>query len=147
MREYQVLLSPYDVRYGDFAGALVNAVTRSGTNELPGTAFVHGRSEELARGTTLLRGSPYERAQFGFAVGGPIVRDRAHFFVASELQHLVAPAKGPYVGQSLSSGVALPVSPTDVSRFAELLRGYGIEPGSDAEGPLLSAERAIPAAR
>ena len=39
VQEYQVLLSPYDVRYGDFAGGLVNAVTKSGTNTFRGSVF------------------------------------------------------------------------------------------------------------
>ena len=41
-QEYQVLLAPYDVRYGDFSGALVNTVTKSGTNAFHGSAFVFG---------------------------------------------------------------------------------------------------------
>jgi hypothetical protein len=130
VREYQVLLSPYDSRYGDFAGALVNAVTRGGTNEVHGTAFVHTRNEGLARGTPFLRDSPYERTQFGFAVGGPIVRDRVHFFLAPELQRLTAPARGPYFGQGAASETPLPVSPADVTRFADILGAYGLSPGS-----------------
>ena len=51
VKEYQVLLAPYDVRYGDFAGALVNAVTKSGTNELHGTTFLYARNEQLLAGT------------------------------------------------------------------------------------------------
>ena len=39
VKEYQVLLSPYDVRQGNFAGLLLNAVTKSGTDELDGSAF------------------------------------------------------------------------------------------------------------
>ena len=134
VREYQVLLSPYDVRYGDFAGALVNAVTRSGTNEVHGSAFVYGRDEALARGTDFIRGSPYQRTQFGFTLGGPLARDRAHFFLASELQRLTSPATGPYIGQSPAREVAVPVSEGDVTRFVNALRRYGIEPGS--AGPI-----------
>ena len=39
VKEYQVLLSPFDVRQGNFTGALINAVTKSGTNELHGSAY------------------------------------------------------------------------------------------------------------
>lgn len=130
VKEYQVLLSPYSVRYGDFAGVLVNAVTRNGTNELHGSGFAYARSERLARNTLFLRNSPYERVQYGFAMGGPVVRDRAHFFVATEFQRLIAPAGGPYVGQSAASEPPVPVRAEDIARFTQILRGYGLDPGS-----------------
>jgi len=130
VKEYQVLLSPYDPRYGDFAGALVNAVTKNGTNQVRGAVFGYYRNDDLARGTPFLLESPYQRAQFGLAVGGPIVRDRAHFFVASEVQHLTAPATGPFVGQSAGSGAPLPVSAADVARFTDVLRDtFGLAAG------------------
>ena len=127
VKEYQVLLAPYDPRYGDFAGALINAVTKSGTNQLHGGAFAYGRNDGLTRNTEFLRDAPYDRAQMGFSVGGPIVRDRAHFFFASEFQRLNQPSTGPYVG---SASARLPASPADIQRFETLLRGYGLEPGN-----------------
>ncbi|MFN2566611.1 MAG: carboxypeptidase regulatory-like domain-containing protein, partial [Gemmatimonadaceae bacterium] len=132
VKEYEVLLAPYDVRYGDFAGALVNAVTKSGTNKLHGSAFAYGRNEALARNTPFLRNTPFWRSQIGLAVGGPIIRDRAHFFVSTEVQHHEQPAPGPYLDQSNTSGTRVPVSEADVERFADILRGYGLDPGSGA---------------
>ena len=130
VKAYEVVLAPYDVRYGDFAGAMVNAVTKSGTNELLGTAFVYGRSEALARNTAFLRGTPYKRSQSGFTLGGPLVRNRLHFFVSTEFQRYLQPALGPYIGQSPSSAAPVPVSRTDVERFQNIMRGYGLDPGS-----------------
>lgn len=132
VKEYQVLLTPYDVRYGDFAGALVNAVTRSGSNEFSGSVFAYGRTDDLARETPLLRGAPYQRAQFGFTLGGPIVPGRARFFIAPEFQRLTSPAAGPYLGQDASSEVPVPASSVDIAAFAQVLRGYGLDPGSAA---------------
>ena len=129
VKEYQVLLSPYDARYGDFAGLLVNAVTKSGTNELHGSVFGYVRNENLARSSGFLGGSSYERQQFGFTLGGPLVRDRMHFLVAPEFQRHDEPATGPYVGQPPNAPVPLPVSAADVERFASLLRAHGIDPG------------------
>jgi hypothetical protein len=134
VKEYQVLLSPYDVRQGGFAGAAINAVTKSGSNRWQGTAFVYGRSEGLARDVAFLRASPYDRAQFGASLGGPIVPDRVHVLVAAEFQHLSAPSLGPYVGQPASSQTPLPVDPADVTRFTQLLQRYGLQAGS--AGPL-----------
>lgn len=129
VREYQVMLAPFDVRYGDFAGAFVNTVTRSGTNTVQGSLFVYGRSDRLGRPGEQGR-LPYEQAQIGFSVGGPIVRDRLHVFVASEMQHLSSPADGPYVGQPLDAERAVPVSTADLDRFTALMRSYGLSAGS-----------------
>ncbi len=136
VKEYQVLLAPYDVRYGDFAGALVNAVTRSGTNDLEGSAFAYWRNDRLARRGGGASIPPHERWQYGFSLGGPIVRDRLHFFVAPELQRLTSPAPGPFVGQPAGSSPPLPVTESDVARLDEILRGYGLVAGS--AGPVES---------
>src|SRR5258705_7936644 len=52
VKEYQVLLSPYDVRQGNFGGLLINAVTKSGTNEFHGTVYANTRSQSLTRSQT-----------------------------------------------------------------------------------------------
>ena len=129
LKEYQVLLTPYDARYGDFAGLLVNAVTKSGTNEFHGSAFGYLRNEELARGTSFLSGSSYERRQYGLTLGGPIVRNRVHFFVAPEFQDDAEPAVGPYVGQGPEAATPVPVSAAVVDSFASLLLARGLDPG------------------
>jgi hypothetical protein len=126
---YQVLVAPFDVRYGDFAGALVNAVTRSGTNELRGSVFASARNDGLARGGGL-GGGPYERRQFGFAAGGPVRRDRVHFFVASEIQQLTWPAPGPFVGQRTTAGTPVPVAEADIARLDDIMRRLGMVAGS-----------------
>lgn len=129
VQEYQVLLSPYDARYGDFTGILVNAVTKSGTNDLHGSAYGYARSAGLARPNSFVGRSAYRHEQFGFSVGGPIVRDRLHFFFAPEFEHTMAPAPGPYIGQAADAAPALPVAADDVTRFASLLRAQGLDPG------------------
>jgi hypothetical protein len=127
VREYQVLLSPYDVRYGDFAGALVNAVTKAGTNAMTGSAFIYGRSDRLARDDS---NTPYEKVQYGVSLGGPIVMNKLHFFVASDLQHFTFPAAGPYVGQPESAERPVPVSVDDLARLDAIMRSYGLTAGS-----------------
>jgi hypothetical protein len=130
VKEYQVLVAPYDVRYGDFAGALLNTVTQSGTNALHGSGFAYWRTDRLARGGNLGPSQPYERIQYGFSLGGPLVRDRVHFFLAPELQSLSSPAPGPYLGQSGGSIPAVPVSRSDIERLDEVMRGHGLVAGS-----------------
>lgn len=130
VKEFQVLLAPYDVRYGDFAGALVNTVTQSGTNEYRGSVFAYWRNDQLSRGGDLASAAPYERLQYGFSVGGPILRDKLHFFFAPEFQRFSAPAAGPYVGQPPGQIPRVPVSETDIARLDEIMRGYGLASGS-----------------
>ena len=137
VKEYQVLVAPYDIRYGDFAGALINTVTKSGTNDLEGSVFAFWRNDRLRRGGELAPSEPYERWQYGFTLGGPIVRDRVHFFIAPELQHLASPAPGPFVGQASTATPPVPIEEADVERLDEIMRGYGLTSGS--AGPVDNA--------
>lgn len=129
VREYEVLISPFDVRYGSFTGAVVNAVTRSGTNRTEGSLFVHARTDELSREGAAL---PYERLQVGALLAGPLWRDRVHFLFASELQRFSAPAPGPYVGQPAGTIPPVPVAVADISRLDTIMRGYGLAAGTGA---------------
>ena len=87
MKELQVLSAPFDVRYGNFAGGLINAVTRSGTNRVEGSILGYLESADLA-GTdaTGSRGSEFSRKELGLTLGAPIVRDRVAVFVNAALR-------------------------------------------------------------
>jgi hypothetical protein len=123
VKEYQVLLAPYDVRQGNFTGALINAVTKSGTNTLFGSAFYYFRNQSLAGDPLGL--TDFSRHQFGGAVGGPILRDKAHFFVNAEFRRSSRPAAGPYVGQPGTVG-PVKASQADVDAFNAALGTYGL---------------------
>jgi hypothetical protein len=142
VKEYQVLLSPYDASYGDFAGALVNTITKSGTNAFEGSAFVSARSDRLARNSASSGVTDYDRVQYAFSASGPIVRDRLHFFVSPEVQRFTFPAPGPYAGQPSHSNRAVPVSDADLSRLTSVMRKYGLDAGSpgaiENSSPLLN---------
>lgn len=154
VKEYQVLVAPYDVRFGDFAGASINTVTQSGSNEFRGSAFTYWRNDQLARGGVAGGGTAYDRLQAGFSLGGPIVRDRLHFFVAPEVQRLAQPAPGPYLGQPETHVPSLPVREADLVRLEDIMRRrYGLASGSGGyvqnETPLVNlfarVDGAIPA--
>ncbi|MCE2421920.1 MAG: TonB-dependent receptor [Gemmatimonadetes bacterium] len=77
--------------FGRSAGGFVNVITKSGTNELRGTAHYHGQSDGISSGYRSRDGvTPEEpdftRSQVGFTLGGPLVRDRAFFFLAYDHQ-------------------------------------------------------------
>lgn len=121
VKQYQVLLSPYDVRYGNFAGALINAVTKSGTNDWKGSMYWYFRDQEITRAQPYL--SDFRQTQTGFSLGGPIIKDKVHFFVNPEFQAQKQPASGPYIG--LAGATNLPTV-ADIDRFNAIASQYGL---------------------
>jgi Carboxypeptidase regulatory-like domain len=132
VKEYQVLLSPFDVRQGNFTGALVNAVTKSGSNQLHGSATYATRSEKLERDIDYLRSSPFNVKQEGFWLGGPILKDKLLFSVAPEWQQQNAPASGPYIGQPAGLLPKPPATSQGVDSLVNILTSqYGFsDPGN-----------------
>jgi len=143
VKEYQVLLSPFDPRYGDFTGLLVNAVTKGGTNDLHGSAYAEVRNAQLARSGSFLGTSSYEREVYGFSLGGPIVHNRMHFLIAPEIQRAAQPARGPWVGQAADALFPVPASPDTVARFAALLSDRGLDPGDGGRVTLTNPNIAL----
>lgn len=86
--EFQVLTNAYSAEFGRSSGGVINAVTRSGTNALHGSAFEFLRNSSLdAKNFFDPAGKPipaFKRNQFGGTLGGPIRRDRTFFFGAYE---------------------------------------------------------------
>ena len=95
IEQLQISVSPYDVKLGGFAGAGINAVTRSGSNNLEGSAYYFFRNQNLTGKTPTFnlpdsvartRVADYTAQTFGFRLGGPIIKDKLFFFVNTELQ-------------------------------------------------------------
>ena len=86
--EYQVLSNSYSAEYGGGAGAIINMVTRGGSNDLNGRVYAYFRDDKFNARNAFLPATapkPDERTlQSGFGVGGPIVRNRAHFYFTLE---------------------------------------------------------------
>ena len=85
VQEFKIQTSAYKAEYGRSSGGVLSVVTKSGTNEFKGSVYDYHRDDSLAEKTTTQKnsGSPKQelkRDQYGFSLGGPIVRDRAHFF-------------------------------------------------------------------
>jgi outer membrane receptor for ferrienterochelin and colicin len=85
IQEIQLVVSPYDVRHGGFTGGGVNAITRSGANNISGSAFYSKRDASLVGdGPRNQPVTDFDSDQFGGRFGGPILRDRLFFFVNGE---------------------------------------------------------------
>jgi carboxypeptidase family protein/TonB-dependent receptor-like protein len=95
VREFQVLTNSYSAEFGKASGGVVNIVTKSGTNELSGNAFVFARDDSLNAkdhfekfdvfGGAIDRAkAPYKQWQYGATLGGPIRKDKTFFFLSFE---------------------------------------------------------------
>jgi Carboxypeptidase regulatory-like domain len=127
VQEFQMQTAPFDVRQGSFTGGQINAITKSGTNELHGSLFGFYQGQRIAGSDSAGNTSPsFNVEQYGGSIGGPIVRDRLHFFAAGEFRHRVTPFSGPTIGATPDVGI----SADSAQRFASILQGYGIAPGS-----------------
>ena len=83
--EFRVITNRFDTEIGGSAGGALSIVTRSGTNDLLGTIFAYYRSNSLrAKGALEKQDLPFDRGQYGFTLGGPIVKDKTHFFLSAE---------------------------------------------------------------
>ena len=86
VQEFRVITQNYSAQYGKASSAIITAVTKSGSNDLSGDAFLFYQDKDLVAEDPFRPGvkPAYERSQYGVSVGGPIVRDRLHFFVSYE---------------------------------------------------------------
>ncbi len=138
LEELRILIAPFDVRQGGFSGGLINAVTRSGTNKFRGSTFVSlSRTDLVGRDTAGRKIDAFTNLQYGVSAGGPIIRDRLHFFFATDIQSQQTPAPGFPVSHS-----SVGASDSVASRIRGIIRDrYGFDPGG-AEVPVLQQPNA-----
>lgn len=132
--QLQVVISPYDVTLGGFAGAGINAVTKSGTNKFAGTAYYFMQNENLAGKTNgvLAERLNIERTKlaefnqrlYGLSIGGPIVKDKLFFFANAEIQDDETPV--PFEIESYT-GNSTPADLDNLTNY--LVDEFGYNPG------------------
>ena len=148
IEEMQVVISPYDVRQTNFIGGGVNAITKSGTNTLKGSAYVYHRNENM-RGN-MVAGKEVSGARDkdrnttnGFTLGGPIIKNKLFFFVNAEYSTIPTVVNR---WRGSVDGVANPdayISRTtlkdleDVSKFVK--EKYGYDTGSWTDYPAVES--------
>ena len=144
IEEFRVLTSNFNAEYGNFSGGQVQVVTKSGTNELHGSAFEFLRDTRLdARNYFAVERAKYDRNQFGGALGGPIRKNQVFFF---------ADYQGTRMTQGVETGLisvpSLPNRNGDFSDIAGTLSGtvngqYWAEPAFPETGLHGNAGRAL----
>lgn len=92
IQEFEVATNAYDVSNGRGGGALIKAVTKSGTNDFGGSVFGYYSGNALtgveyisdANGDRFSEADEFTSTQFGFSFSGPIIKDKLHFFVTGD---------------------------------------------------------------
>lgn len=89
VQEFNIQTQQYKAEYGRTTGGVLTVVTKTGTNEFLGSAYEFYRNKSLNEKTPREKDAgaekgPYRRDQYGASFGGPIIKDRAHFFVTGE---------------------------------------------------------------
>ncbi|HTM29883.1 MAG TPA: TonB-dependent receptor [Vicinamibacterales bacterium] len=106
VQEFKVFRNQFDAEYGNALAAVVTVVSKSGTNEVSGSAFYFGRDRALnAKNAFATEKPPFDQQRYGGSIGGPIVRNRTHFFGAYEYSNLdtvkiiALPATNPFAAE------------------------------------------------
>lgn len=131
IQEFQIFTAPFDVRHSGFTGGLINAVTKAGTNQLTGTFFGFHTNQGFLSEIDDATNADFNDTQFGFNLGGPLIRDRLHFFVNGEFEIQDSPNPGPGFapGGALTPGaIEAGIHPDTAQRVLDLLRSqYGLD--------------------
>ncbi len=116
IEEVQVVIAPFDVRQSGFTGGAINAITKSGTNQVKGTFYTHFFNQDMIgttagpKGTNRTKYSEELSTTYGITFGAPIVKDKAFIFVSGEYYkkeypNVYNPIAGSYTGMTLKKEV------------------------------------------
>ncbi len=130
IQQFQIVVAPFDVRYGGFTGGGINAITRSGTNNWEASVYGYGRTQNFAGvspDVSKTKLANFNNYQEGIRVGGPIIKNKLFFFVNGELVQYT------YPWQNLSlTSQGNPNAASYASQMKSILMNkYGFNPGSD----------------
>ncbi len=141
--QIQVVLSPYDAQFGNFTGGAVNAITKSGTNQLQGSMWYYYRDQGLTGKSPVAlpksgfpdvvertRVSSFSNKTYGFNVRGPLIKNKLFYFFLAEWQRDTRPQPfniADYRGTTNQAGI---------ENLANYLRTtYNYEPGGFLDNP------------
>ena len=134
IREFEILGSVYDASLGRSAGAQVNVVLKSGSNTLHGTVYEFLRNQVFDARNYFVPASEadpkYRRNQFGFSLGGPVVREKTFFFTDYE---------GTRLREGITRVTNVPTARERIGDFSQSLFGKPLIPGTTSrfQGDLL----------
>jgi outer membrane receptor protein involved in Fe transport len=129
LQEFQVLVAPFDIRQGSFSGGLVNGITKSGSNSFHGSLFGYIQRPELVGVDTTkpigVKVTDFQIKQYGGTFGGPIIRNRLHFFGSADIQSSTTEFFGAEVTEPATG-----ITAATALRVQDILKTqYGFDPG------------------
>ncbi len=128
----EVKLSPYDVRRAAFTGALLNAITRSGTNTFHGSLYYHYANQKmLAKNPVTGVRTPFQNRTYGATLGGPILRNKLFFFLTYD----------EYRRTELPPTSVFTPDPAELAAIAARAKSYGYNVGSLLTSSNLSVQK------
>lgn len=142
-----ISLSPYDVSQSGFAGAGINAVTKSGTNKFTGSVYGFYRNENLS-GNTPTDDPDIERKKqdeftsktYGVTAGGPIIKNKLFFFTNVEIQRDQTPK--PFDFNDYTNNASDPATKAEIDALQDKIKSYGYDPGTyESTKSTLDAEK------
>ncbi|MCF0193458.1 MAG: TonB-dependent receptor, partial [Prevotella sp.] len=142
IQEIQVVVSPFDVRQTNFIGGGVNAVTKSGTNEFQGTAYVYHQNENM-RGSSIdgeqitTARDKDRKTTYGFTLGGPIIKNKLFFFANYEGDKIPTQVvRWRAVGVANADDYQSRVLPSEMQTISNFVKNkYGYDTGSWTDFP------------
>jgi hypothetical protein len=140
----QVNISNYDVTQQGYTGANINAVTKSGTNELKGSLYYVYRDQDLAGPRFFVRPDRFQSPPIfkdtttGFTLGGPILKDRLFFFASYE--ELKSNRNTPIFGPIGSGLTEVGITPSEINAARVAAAGRGFDIGSFSSAGDLSVK-------
>ena len=146
VKEYQILIAPFDVRQGGFTGGLINAITKSGTNTFHGSLYFYGQNQNLARGTVNYETNEFggtlgtnvltqfHEYQYGATLSGPILPNRLQFFASVDLTSRQSPFSGYLQGVDSIDKAAFGVTMAQADSIGKWATANGLaDPGSGGQ--------------
>lgn len=137
IEEIQVAVAPFDVRQSNFTGASVNAITKSGTNTVKGSAYTYYRDQRM-NGDKIrdkeLTVTESSKKVYGLNLGGPIIKNKLFYFVSGEMESSTTPGNTLLAMDAGRDAADLNVNPrvsaTELKEFSNILQTkYNYNPG------------------
>ena len=132
IQEMTVESAPFDVRYSKFMGGNVNIITKSGTNDFHGGLMTSYSSDSLMGnriGDIALKGVKFREVRYGATIGGPLLKDEAHFLFSLEGLSGTAPVSAGPMGSGAANETSK-VTPDDLMMAQQIAQNvYGWDAG------------------